>query len=574
MGLTKRLFTNTKIIILLIFLLLSIVAIHPRTADGVAIRGVAKESSAFLSGIANPKPTASPVARELILSVNNVKIHSVEDYFEALKNVSANATVIIETDKQAYRVTAEYKKKVITLNETEKETQIKTVYNETLKQYINVTTIVEKPKKQTIYLTNEPVDLGITVQEAPTTNIRKGLDLQGGTRVLLQPAEKISSEMLDTLIANMEQRLNVYGVSDVSLRPVVDFDGNQFIVVEIAGTTEEEIKNLLATQGKFEAKVGDTVVFSGGNDITYVCRTAQCSGIDPQAGCNAGQGGNYCRFFFTIALSPEAAQRQADATSKLEVIQEQGQEQYLSKKLDLFLDDTLVDSLSIGSDLKGRAVSDISISGSGFGTQLEDARQDALGNMKKLQTVLVTGSLPVKLDIVKVDAISPTLGNEFSKSILIMTILASLGVILVIYLKYRKAFITVPIAVTLLGEVVIILGAAALIGWNIDLAAIAGIIVAVGTGVDDQIVITDETLRGEKEVAIGWKQKLQKAFFIIIAAYFATVASMIPLLFAGAGLLKGFAITTILGVSIGVFITRPAYAAMIELILKEKERRE
>ena len=46
---------------------------------------------------------------------------------------------------------------------------------------------------------------------------------------------------------------------------------------------------------------------------------------------------------------------------------------------------------------------------------------------------------------------------------------------------------------------------------------------------------------------------------------------MLPLLRAGAGLLTGFAITTILGVSIGVFITRPAYSAVIRTILEAKE---
>ena len=44
---------------------------------------------------------------------------------------------------------------------------------------------------------------------------------------------------------------------------------------------------------------------------------------------------------------------------------------------------------------------------------------------------------------------------------------------------------------------------------------------------------------------------------------------MIPLFSAGAGLLKGFALTTIIGVSVGVFITRPAYAAFAEMVLKK-----
>ena len=54
-----------------------------------------------------------------------------------------------------------------------------------------------------------------------------------------------------------------------------------------------------------------------------------------------------------------------------------------------------------------------------------------------------------------------------------------------------------------------------------------------------------------------------------MAAYFTTLVAMLPLLFAGAGLLKGFAITTIFGITFGVFLTRPAFAAVVEILLKE-----
>ena len=97
--------------------------------------------------------------------------------------------------------------------------------------------------------------------------------------------------------------------------------------------------------------------------------------------------------------------------------------------------------------------------------------------------------------------------------------------------------------------------------------SIAGILASVGTGVDDQIVITDEVMSGE--IAYDWKEKLKKAFFIIFVAYFGTVVAMLPLWNAGAGLVRGFALTTIIGVTIGVFITRPAFASMIEKLLKD-----
>ena len=57
--------------------------------------------------------------------------------------------------------------------------------------------------------------------------------------------------------------------------------------------------------------------------------------------------------------------------------------------------------------------------------------------------------------------------------------------------------------------------------------------------------------------------------FIVMGAYLTTCAGMLPLWFAGAGLLKGFAFTTIVGISFGVLVARPAYAAMIEQLLKE-----
>jgi len=119
-----------------------------------------------------------------------------------------------------------------------------------------------------------------------------------------------------------------------------------------------------------------------------------------------------------------------------------------------------------------------------------------------------------------------------------------------------------------ISEVIILLGIAALIGWNIDLAAVAGIIIAVGTGIDHQIIIADETLRG-RGIIYDWKQRIKNAFFIIMASYFTVFVALIPLVFAGAGLLKGFAITTILGASIGVFISRPVFARVIEILLRE-----
>jgi preprotein translocase subunit SecD len=190
--------------------------------------------------------------------------------------------------------------------------------------------------------------------------------------------------------------------------------------------------------------------------------------------------------------------------------------------------------------------------------------------MKRLQTILITGSLPVKLNIEKTDQISPVLGQEFLKNIGFVGILVIVAVGAVIFARYRNIKISGLIMMTVICEVVIILGVASAIRWNIDLSAIAGLLIAVGTGVDQQIVITNETMQKETAVFLRWKDKIKNAFFMIMGSYLTVFVAMLPLMWAGVGLLKGFAITTIIGASAGVFIARPAFAAMLEVVFKEE----
>jgi len=571
----KKIFTNVRVILVIVFLILTIIAIHPNPwAKGLAIRSVAKNSSASIAGIQSPTPTITPMNRERVLLINNKPINSLADYYNFTNRLDINRTFTIKTNKNIYKLTTKPEYNITYLNETELQNITEQIYNATLNQTVNITRTIEVQKTQVEII--GMADVGLSLYLAPKNNIRKGLDLIGGSRVVLKPQSNVSQQDLDSTMDNIKQRLNVYGLSDIIVRQASDspIGGNKFIIVEIAGTTKEEVKSLLASQGKFEAKIGNASVFRGGRDITYVCRTPECSGIDPQAGCgqsSGSSGGWVCRFTFSIDLSPDAAQKQADTTKDLEVVVEQDQN-YLSQSLELYLDDELVDTLKIGAELKGNPVTAISISGSGAGANEQEAINDALKNMKRLQTILVTGSLPVKLEMVKIDTISPVLGEAFVRNALMIGVIATLAVTLIVFIRYRRLVVSIPIMIIMVSELFIMLGIAALIGWNLDVAAIAGIIIAIGTGVNDQIVIADETLSGGARVQYSnWKERLGKAFFIIFTAYFTIVVAMLPLWFAGAGLLKGFALTTIIGVTVGVLVTRPAYAKIVEILCAKEE---
>jgi preprotein translocase subunit SecD len=583
MNRIKQTFKSVRVIILVAVLLIALFIIRPYPGrEGVAIASVAKNSSAYDAGIENPKPNVAPMNREVLTKLDGRDIADVAAYNIALKSLRPGKTVIIETNSRAYSVRVRDKLMTYVLPELENKTvNVTEFYNATVN---GSTKLMNRTFEKTITVNKTrteslgPEDIGLRVLPAPTSNIRQGLDIQGGTRVLLKPERELTVDEINQVNENMKQRLNVYGLSDVIITDAVDLSGHQFFLIEIAGLNEEEVKELLSREGKFEATIGKTTVFAGGQDITYVCRSATCSGLDPQRPCQ--QNGNQwtCGFYFQITLTPEAAKRQADATRNLAVVSVDSsgnklsdRNQILNQSINLYLDNKLVDKLNIGKDLKGREVTNIQISGGGSGPSKAEAALESLKSMKTLQTVLITGSLPVKLEVVQTNTLSPVLGKVFLDNAYLIALISMLVVSTIIYIRYRHLEIVIPIIITMLSEVFLTLGLAAFIGWNIDLAAIAGIIVAVGTGVDDQIVITDEVLKKGKEttLTINWKERIKRAFFIVFSAYFVTVFGMIPLFFAGAGLLKGFAITTILGVSVGVFITRPAYAAACEALLKE-----
>jgi len=498
-----------RIWILLIVLTLSLISVFITPnfmKNGILISGVSQNSSAFEQGFREG---------QIIQEIGGIKIKSLNDFSDFFLG--------------------------------------KFNSNESLK------IVFQTSEGEIIYFSKNMPD--ITVLEIPKTNVKTGLDLSGGSRALIK-AENIdlTSEQVGTLIDVIENRLNVYGIADMKILPVRDLSGNNFMSIEIAGATPTDLEELISKQGKFEAKIGNDTVFVGGDkDITSVSRNPPEALIES---CDQNSEGYFCNFRFAIYLSEDAAERQAEATEKLSINVSSGGN-YLSKPLELYLDDKLVDALLISEGLKGRATTQISISGSGKGATQVEAYEATEEEMNKLQTVLITGSLPYKLEIVKLDTISPVLGKDFIRAIFIAGLAAFVAVSIVVFLRYRKIKSSLFLVLTSASEVIIILGIASLINWNLDLPSIAGILATIGTGIDSQIIVLDEA-RQDKEISI--KERMKRAMAIIMGAYFTALVALLPLLWAGAGLLKGFAITTIIGITVGVLVTRPAFVDIVKKI--------
>jgi len=496
---------SLRIWILIIALLFSLLAINPTLKTGIYISSIETNSTAFEQGLRQG---------ETIKTINGQIVEDKETYTKIISQLFSDneeKRVDIVTNKDEY------------------------------------TLLISEPPK-------------ITVDKISRTKIQMGLDLRGGARALVQPDEQITDSELNDLVEISRNRFNAYGLSDVNVKGVSDLSGNKFLLIEIAGATPQDLEQLVAQQGKFEAKVGNETVFVGGQDkdVRDVCRNdATCAAV---TSCFAVQNGQACSFQFTVYLSEKAAQRHADITENLS-LDETGQ--YLSEKLYLYVDEKEVDSLLISSGLRGQTTTQISIQGSGNGATREEALLDAKASMKKLQTILLTGSLPYKLNIVRLDTLSPNLGSDFIRAILMAGLIAIIAVSIIVFVRYRNFKASLALLLISFSEIVIILGIASFIKWNLDLPSIAGILATIGTGVDQQIVILDEAKKGR---TLSIKERMKRALFVIVSSYFTSVVSLLPLWWAGAGLFKGFALTTIIGITTGVLITRPAFADIIKRI--------
>lgn len=398
--------------------------------------------------------------------------------------------------------------------------------------------------------------------------IQEGLDLKGGSQINIHLEKPVDTNTMTTVTSVLDKRLNAFGVKDVQVRSA----GNQDVIVEIAGAKPEDVANIVGTPGKFEAKIGNQTVLVGSDIVTVKPYTVE---------------GNTWHVPFTITT--DAANKFAEAAKGK-----------AGQPVDMYLDDQLVSSPQLDPGLaNGVASTDVEVSGTA--ETASQAQQQA----KNIQTILQSGSLPVKVTITGVSSVSAVLGNQFKNGALIAGGLALIVISIIIFIRYRSPKLVLPIIFTSLAELVLILGVASVIHWNIDLAAIAGILAAIGTGVDDQIIITDEVLKGKRDLKksgkkqskksrkakkgkkgkkgdrkvkiskriTGFRVRIKSAFFIIYASAATLIAAMIPIAYigftrgtTGIGVLTGFAFTTILGVLIGIFITRPVYAKFIEMI--------
>jgi len=215
------------------------------------------------------------------------------------------------------------------------------------------------------------------------------------------------------------------------------------------------------------------------------------------------------------------------------------------------------------------------VTGSGRGATAEEQRVSAVEEIKLLKTVISGGKLPVSTVVGSAYSVAPSLGKQILRYSALGILLSVAIVALLMILRYRKPIIAIPIILVNSIEMLVTLAVIGTIG-TVDLAAMAGIITLIGTGVDDQIIITDEMLRKKRDdepeqaPAQDFRARIGRAFEVVMTVASVAIVAQLPLFFSELVEIRGFAFSYIIGVLVGVFITRPAFGVIISELLGHK----
>ncbi|MDT7858712.1 MAG: hypothetical protein RQ930_01530 [Candidatus Aenigmarchaeota archaeon] len=346
----------------------------------------------------------------------------------------------------------------------------------------------------------EDKNLGFSLKEQKTKVLNFGIDIEGGTRVLLRIVSDTTKTQTQEVAKILTERLNAYGLSDVKVLPVAE----DLIQIEAAGLTEDDIRNFLVKQGYFEGKVVDilplnngrgVIVFNGTeipfeisdetisilNQTFYISEGFYINGIkyeilnknddsvtiaaniftakdieniftDVQRNYITKFGDGY-RFVFTIQISKEGAERFALVTKGQPTYYSAGQ-LYIRPKLVLYLDKKPITELNIVSSIAGELVTTPSIEG--WRKTLEEASLEKL----RLQSILKSGSLPVEIKIERIETITQTEGKKLFESTIYILAANLIAVLILSMLRYRNIKISLYMLMVAVSELIIILGVA------------------------------------------------------------------------------------------------------------------
>ena len=356
---------------------------------------------------------------------------------------------------------------------------------------------------------------GFLTQIGPLAgSIKQGLDLQGGTHVVLQavdtPELKVDDDAVNRSVKIIERRVNELGLTE----PVIQRQGKDRIIVELPGVKDpEKAIAMLGRTAMLQFKDMNGKVVLTGKDLK-----------DARAQVSQGN-----QAVVGLEFSEEGGKKFGELTAR-----------NIGKQIAIELDGEVLTAPVVQEAITGGRAQ---ISGS---RTVEEAEHLAI--------LLRSGSLPVKIEVMENRTVGPTLGQDSKDKSVKAFSIGIIGVFVFMLLFYRLSGLVADIALLL--YVMLLLFVMRYLGATLTLPGIAGIILSIGMAVDANVLIFErfkEEIKKGKTLRSAMDAGFGRALVTILDSNVTTLMAAAVLFYLGTGPIKGFAVTLALGTLLSMF---------------------
>ncbi len=389
--------------------------------------------------------------------------------------------------------------------------------------------------------------------------IKLGLDLQGGTQLVLQTdMSKIPQEDKDTALESarevIERRVNLFGVSE-SLVQSSRLGNQRRILVDLPGVKDaSEAASLVGKTAQLEIReISDEDIEAATGSAFSPKDLTKSTGITgadlEKFEVTFGSGGTDAGPQVSLTFTADGGKKFAGVTKR-----------NVGKELPIFLDDEIILSPVVQQEIIG---ANAVITGS---FTPEEA--------KRITSQLNAGALPVPIEIIEQRSVGASLGEESVEKSLVAGIIGLLTVMIFMALYYGKLGLIADLALiiyTLLVLAIFKTGLFVIPPVTLTLAGIAGFVLSIGMAVDANILIF-ERMKEEIRWGANKKQALENGFKRAWTSIRdSNISSLITagiLYFLGTGLVKGFAVTLSIGVLVSMFTAIIVTRTFLRIFIK------
>ncbi|GAA3368032.1 protein translocase subunit SecD [Streptomyces sannanensis] len=400
--------------------------------------------------------------------------------------------------------------------------------------------------------------LALSVYITLTVPARLGLDLRGGTQIVLEtrdsPTAKADAEATDRTLEVLRRRVDALGVAE----PTLARSGDNRIIVELPGVQDpRKAADVLGrtAQLTFHPVLGpaDPAAPSpeprpkSSEERVLPDESGQPLRLGPSALTGADVGGAEALtdpqrgvgWFVTVDFEGRGKDLWADLTGKAACAPADDP----TRRVAIVLDDKVISSPQVSPTVACR-------------TGISGGSTEITGNFspdeaKELALLVNGGALPVPVEMIEQRTVGPTLGAEAieasAQAAIIGTVLTSLFLMVV----YRLLGGLATLALACYG--VISYAALAALGATLTLPGLAGFVLAIGMAVDANVLVFERareeyTARRSKSLRSALAAGFRNAFSAIADSNITTLIAAGLLFFLASGPVRGFGVTLTIGV--------------------------